>query len=188
MFKEAGDNTVSWRSVTSFWCTSLSCALTWSQGRPFALHSFHSSAAVCNKIRLKSFWWPKGYVLFLDLELPGPSAMPCSCGALQPLGCCTGPCHWNSRSGWPPWPHYLPAHYQIKRISEILFSLYLCQDKFLQLIYFHLLFATVGWARFLRKQELQGVVRAEEKSTIQEGLTDWKGLALTCLNCPGERQ
>lgn len=35
--------------------------------------------------------------------------------------------------------HWAPAYYQISGILESLFSLYICQDKFLQLINFHLL-------------------------------------------------
>lgn len=65
VFKEAGDNAVSWRrtSVTPFWCMEPHCSPA--QEKSFALLECHRSVAVCNKMGQTTFLWSKVCVLFL---------------------------------------------------------------------------------------------------------------------------
>lgn len=101
------------------------------QEEPISLHEFHRSVVICNKIGQTALLWSKGCVLFFICH--------------DILWCITA--SWvlfvvislKSPFRWLLWTHYAPAYYQIRRIPESLFLLYLCQDKFLQLINFHLL-------------------------------------------------
>lgn len=65
-----------------------------------------------------------------------------------------------------PSPTTYPLSIKLKRFLSLYFHYIYARINFLRLINFHLFLRTGGWARFVRKEELQGVVQAEAKMMI----------------------
>lgn len=79
VFKEAGDNTVSWRRTL---CLCMNFTGLW----------------------LFVIKWDKQRFYGQRVVFCSSSATICSCGASRPLGCCMWKYHWSSPFRWLPWP------------------------------------------------------------------------------------